>query len=202
MSPRYLFLIALSLICVASYNPKSKLPAVEPALILILHRIVLRWNQTGQKHSGAPDIAHTVLLNYPKTLGLLTLITYLTICVRIGNRFSPPPPIALSADATGFEQFQRGLLPLASKNTVGFTVSSTIVCAALVFKMAFVAHDAPEIVKWMPAIAQEILKRDVDLIWAARVVFIALTVATVWVTGSDFLTRRKGGRGSKSTLTY
>lgn len=182
---------------VTSYNSSSKLPSAVPVIILLLHRILLRWNQTGQKHSGAPDIAHTYLLNYPKTLWVLALITYLEICVRIGSHFWPSPKASLPPKATGLQHFQRGLSTVASVNSGSFAVSSTIVCAALVFKMAFVARDAPELVKWMPAMAQELLEHDVPLVWAARLVFIALAAATGWVSVADVLTRRKGGRASK-----
>ncbi|OKL56752.1 hypothetical protein UA08_07882 [Talaromyces atroroseus] len=89
-------------------------------------RIVRRWNQTGQKFAGEPDIVHFLASSQPRLLWVFILLTYMANC--------------------------RGLIrstPFGNKLSLSnalWTVLSVVVStAALVFKLSFTAADAPEI---------------------------------------------------------
>ncbi|KAL4998988.1 alkaline-phosphatase-like protein [Aspergillus recurvatus] len=60
-----------------------------PAAILALsHRIIRRWNQTGQKFAAEPDIARTYLPSHRSSLWLLIVVTYADVCLHLMDDFS------------------------------------------------------------------------------------------------------------------
>ena len=96
-------------------------------MILALHRLIQRWNQTGQKFAGAPDIVQDVLRPNPVYLWLLVAATYLTLLYRIGNHI---------------------VHDLKTGATLGTACSLALVIPALFFKLGFTANDAPELLEW------------------------------------------------------
>lgn len=86
----------------------------------MLSRIARRWNQSGQKHAGASDIAG-VLLGYPTAVWLLVVLTLLLL----------------------FSQIRRAPRHIWDVLT---TIGTFLAMATtLLFKVVFSANDAPEL---------------------------------------------------------
>lgn len=94
---------------------------------LLLVRVIRRWNQTGQKHAGGPDIANFIVSTKPFLLWLLVLVAYVDAARRL---------------------FRCGL-PLTSR-TISFAIYLSLCFAALRFKIAFTYTDAPELFIGLP----------------------------------------------------
>lgn len=125
------------------------------AASLALHRISVRWNQTGQKHAGEPDISRHFFPEHHLIMWALVIATY----ARLGFRL------------------HRALL--------GFFVTEVSVIAAVVtilpafvFKLNFTQADAPELVR---GLASQIRERSepFGLVLQAQVVFTALAILTI-----------------------
>ncbi len=127
--------------------------------LLALHRLARRWNQTGQKHAGAPDIAHSVL---PESRSLLWSIIALTY-VNLGSRL---------AQLSSHEQ-------LTARVTTS-AVAIILTAAAFIFKLSFTAQEAPELVQG-PGRPVWSLLTSVSLAVQARMVFIGLVGCLAWL---------------------
>ena len=90
--------------------------------LLLTLRVNRRWNQTGQKHAGDPDIARTILPVHNLFLWAMVMATYLDLAQRISWRGLPRAP-----------------------RKVSLAASIALCVAAVQFKMAFTDADAPEI---------------------------------------------------------
>lgn len=132
------------------------------ALVLVL-RIVRRWNQTGQKHAGASDIARTFLPAQPWMLWVLVVVTYLDLARRLSRRG----------------------LPRASR-TISAVCSISLSLAAFGFKVAFTHADAPELLLGIPPRLLTLLEAT-SLVTQARTVFLGITLSLLFtiLAGSD-----------------
>lgn len=117
--------------------------------LLATQRIVRRWNQTGQKFTADPDIAHTFFSSRPAVMWALVALTYLDSIYQL-HRSLP-----------------KTILP-----RLGVFILPVL---ALVFKVNFVANDAPELLAGSPLSR---LSRSwpsvLSLVLQARVVFVGL----------------------------
>ena len=113
-------------------------------------RIIRRWNQTGQKHAGEPDIARTVLPAYNQVLWLLVLATYFNITQRLARKILPRIGRHISA-----------------------ACSVALCVAALGFKIVFTKAEAPEL---LIDLRTEFLKpmQETSLVFQSRVVFMGI----------------------------
>lgn len=127
-------------------------------LVLVLHRISQRWNQTGQKFAGAPDIVHDILRPNPWLLWMLVALTYLVLIYRIRNQFA---------------------IDLRSGIPMGTTCALILCVPAFAFKLGFTANDAPELLLWLSKDGVEALSRF-PLIGGARIVFVTFGVEALW----------------------
>jgi ethanolaminephosphotransferase len=154
-------------------------------MLAIINRIVRRWNQTGQKFAGEPDIAQGFLPNHQKLLWALILLTYLDIC-RNMIRISP------------FRDFCRVVM--------WSSLSVIVTSLAFAFKLGFTAADSPELLdSWM----LEMLERTsgggaFSLVLQARLVFLGtffLVMIFMYtnMAATELLPKRKGTE--KSTWT-
>ena len=123
---------------------------LAPVITLVITRFCRRWNQTGQKHAGAPDIGRTYLRSYNLVLWTLVVGTYISVLYRLGNY--------------GFPRLHRHI-----SLAFAFTISS----AALGFKIAFTKADAPELLNGVWEIPIKALF-DIPLVVQARVVFLGI----------------------------
>jgi len=125
--------------------------SVDGFVVCVLFGITRRWNQTGQKYAGEADLVTEILTQSPWLLWTLIYLTYLAVPRRLRTR----------PGELGFRRMR--ILPVL------------VTASAFLFKIAFTAAEAPELLKGMP-----ILKHIVDftarypLMSLARVVFLGL----------------------------
>ncbi|PPJ52725.1 hypothetical protein CBER1_11161 [Cercospora berteroae] len=116
--------------------------------LLAVHRLSVRWNQTGQKFAGADDIVRTLFPEHHVVMWLLILATYAY---------------------QGFLLVTRSFAGLMGAEV---SVPLAVVCVlpGLVFKLNFTQADAPELVRGL-ASGIRALTQNVDLVVQARVAF-------------------------------
>ncbi|KAI9677584.1 MAG: major facilitator super transporter protein [Caeruleum heppii] len=127
---------------------------ISPSMLFGL-RLLRRWNQTGQKYAGAPDIAHSFLPKHTVFMWLAVLVTYYDVLQRLARR--------------GF--------PYASTE-VSTVLAMALCLSALCFKCAFTYADAPELLRALPPQLTRRLGR-LPLVLLARVVFVGIAVTLV-----------------------
>lgn len=130
--------------------------AVVVLPILACHRLMLRWNQTGQKHSGEPDIAHNFFPSHHVLMWLLILITYLVVGVQLA----------------------RTCLRSATIGDADLAIAFVVILPAVVFKLNFTQADAPELVLGLGENLRAVTA-NIDLVSQARVVFVMLTLCLI-----------------------
>src|SRR5579862_6240245 len=113
---------------------------------LIALRVARRWNQTGQKFAGEPDIAKSFLPLHSLILWGAVLTTYFDILQRLSRRGFRHAPIQISS-----------------------IVAITLCLAAFSFKVSFTNADAPELVQGFSLALLEGLG-DIPLATQARAV--------------------------------
>ncbi|MCJ1240265.1 major facilitator super transporter protein [Varicellaria rhodocarpa] len=114
-------------------------------MLLATTRMARRWNQTGQKHAGATDIAKHFLPAHRVTLWILVVATFLHLTYGIIQRGSPK------------------VVPSTAMVIAIFTCLATFV-----FKAAFTTADSPELLPQLPRFILRPFK-DISLIYQARV---------------------------------
>lgn len=144
--------------------------------LFAVHRLNVRWNQTGQKHAGDPDIVHTVFPDAHVVMWLLIWATY---------------------SYTGYLLVTRAFAGLLARG-VGILTAVVLILPAFVFKLNFTQADAPELVQ---GLAKQIryFTEGFELVLQARVSFMALAVVTIVVIVLSILSNRESVRtGSKA----
>ena len=129
------------------------------AVVCILFAVMRRWNQTGQKHAGEADLATELLTQSPWLLWTLVVLTYAILPRRLRSR--------------------PGELGLKRMRVVPVLVTAS----AFLFKVAFTAAEAPELLENM-AILKPVVNfaAQYPLISLARLVFLgqANLVGAAW----------------------
>ncbi|KAK6584505.1 hypothetical protein PZA11_002729 [Diplocarpon coronariae] len=158
------WLILLWMKSTRKQNPNKILLTLRSVSIIVVARISRRWNQTGQKWAGEPDIARSFFSEHRLTLWVLVGITYLwTLQSLTARGFSPFPQMVSAAIATA------------------------LVTATLNFKLAFTHEDSPELMAGIAKImADNEAGAGASLIGRARIAFIAIGIALVYTIGSGF----------------
>ncbi|EFR03310.1 GPI ethanolamine phosphate transferase 2 [Nannizzia gypsea CBS 118893] len=143
-----------------SSNRQERKSAYASAFILAaLTRVMRRWNQTGQKFAGEPDIANTFFREHPNVLWLLILFTYTDLYQRL-------LPNTSIADPTS-KLLSLLYLPLTS--------------FSFIFKVVFTDADAPELIRntpFLPFLIKGV--RGLSLVFQARVVLIGVLVCSMY----------------------
>lgn len=141
--------------------------------ILACHRLMLRWNQTGQKHAGEPDIVHAFFPSHHILMWMLILATYLIV---------------------GF-QLAKICLRGAMIGDADLAIAFVVILPAVVFKLNFTQADAPELVLGLGEKLRAVTA-NVDLVSQARVVFVMLTFCFILaVVEAKWKGKRQGTRG-------
>lgn len=130
-------------------------------LLLGLHRVATRWNQTGQKHAGAPDVSRTFFPAQTGVLWTLVLGTYVDVAAGIARTTLV------------------GILPVGLAAVVGVWA----VVPAIVFKTNFAYADAPELVGSSLGDAAKQAAAGYSLVTQAQVTFLVLAVMAVVAVG-------------------
>ncbi len=126
------------------------IPSISAMMVLTLMRMVRRWNQTGQKHAGEPDIARTTLPSHNRVLWLLVLATYFNVMQRLARK----------------------ALPKTSRH-ISVASSIALCVATLGFKLTFTKAEAPEL---LAGLHVDFLRpmEAISLVVQSRVVFIGI----------------------------
>ncbi|KAM3073420.1 major facilitator superfamily transporter protein [Clarireedia jacksonii] len=149
----------LFLSCVGNVSRQSRFSRRTTLLaisILTITRIARRWNQTGQKFAGDPDIARTFFSQHRWTLWNLVAITYLWNLQSLASK--------------GFSRFPQ---------VVAGIISTLLTTTAVTFKLAFTYEDSPEL---LAGFAKSIAQSDngISLVLRARLVFIGIACALLY----------------------
>ncbi|RKF56455.1 GPI ethanolamine phosphate transferase 2 [Golovinomyces cichoracearum] len=120
-------------------------------LILLAVRIAVRWNQTGQKFAGQPDIVKNFLFKHLTTLWLLVIIAYMWSLQRICAKMHPRFPSVAS-----------------------IPITSVLLLAALSFKIKSTNEDSPELVTFLRPIAN--MSFGFSLVSRARFLYLLLAI--------------------------
>ncbi|KAI5249256.1 alkaline phosphatase-like protein [Aureobasidium subglaciale] len=173
------------------YAAKIKVTGLRTSIVfsafvlLALHRLSTRWNQTGQKHAGESDIAHTFFPDHHIILWMLIITTYIHLAFRIGRR-------------TFAEIFAPEFATISA---------ISLVLPSFVFKLNFTQADAPELVGGLAESIRQ-LTSELDLVMQARTAFVglgisALVVITMVALGygrEDEVVRKGAGKFRESRL--
>lgn len=153
--------------------------SLEPwfaASLLVLLRLLRVWNQTGQKHTGEPDIARTVLPAHNMLLWLLVLLTYIDVIQRLSRR----------------------AVPWASRH-LAIAASLALGVAALGFKVAFTKSDTPELLQGLGYLGSAPIE-EASLAAQARAVFTSIVIMVVLTSFPAVYQRIWGGRATKGRI--
>ncbi|KAF2184722.1 GPI ethanolamine phosphate transferas-like protein 2 [Zopfia rhizophila CBS 207.26] len=166
-------------------------PAV---MLLIVTRTLRRWNQTGQKHAGAPDIAHSTFLLHPLVLWSLVGAVYLDITIRLSRHIarSVMDP-KKSREEKGYAELESG----EGDRFVGMLAVFPLGATAFVFKLGFTAKDAPELVKGVNG-GLFYWVGDLGLVGVARMVFVGLALSASWLVISEWRRTKMVKKGKES----
>ncbi|EMR80950.1 hypothetical protein ACHAO1_006136 [Botrytis cinerea] len=150
---------------------------ISSIMILVATRIARRWNQTGQKFAGDPDIARTFFSQHRLTLWTLVGATYLWNLQSLASK--------------GFPRFPQILAGV---------ISTLLATAAITFKLAFTNEDSPEL---LAGIAKTMADNDtgIPLVLRARLVFIGIASCLVYTVLSSFSPPSKRQNGKFLFLT-
>ena len=166
----FLVLYVTSTVRLSDRKTRSQLFAAA-ALLLMIHRLAIRWNQTGQKHAGEPDIVHTVFPEAHLVMWTLILAAY---------------------SYNGFMLIRKafgGIMALE----LSVLAAVVLVMPAVVFKLNFTQADAPELVQGL-AVQLRKWSEPFDLVQQARFSFTLLTLATVAVVLLSVASARASAR--------
>jgi ethanolaminephosphotransferase len=172
----------------------------HPAImLLVLHRIVRRWNQTGQKYAGAPDIVHSPLFYGSNSIVLWSLVgaTYMDIMVKMSKHIARS--IASVDDGKSRESVDFESTDV--NGFIGMIAVLPLTATAFVFKLAFTAKDAPELTY---GINEGLLQwvGDLSLVGVAQMVFGGVALLASWQIFAEWrrsrARRRVQGSGGKS----
>lgn len=169
-----------SLPCISNRQWRNRrLLALVAVNILIAMRVARRWNQTGQKFAGEPDIGRTFLFEHTTFLWTILCITYLWNLQSLAS--------------TGFPRFPQ---------LVAGAIATALATAAVTFKLAFTYEDSPEL---MVGAVKSMANNDVgvSLVLRARIVFIGILIAVIYTIISGFsLPKRINRKSSNFSLKF
>ena len=156
---------------------------LHPALMaLVIHRLVRRWNQTGQKFAGADDIVNSGIFHGNNSILLWVLVgaTYLDVTNRISRHIARSVVTVDTPASTS----QLDSEPEQQHRMMGSLIATPICVAAIVFKLAFTAKDAPELTY---GLSEGIMERVemLNLLDLARMVFGGIGIVFSWILFSE-----------------
>ena len=133
------------------------LEAIAVPCVLLLFGVARRWNQTGQKYAGSPDMVSEIFSIHTWLLWLLVVGAYAAISRSLSSRIRSWHSSALFS-----------LLPVAA------------CIASFTFKVAFTAADAPELLQKLPLLLPLLeVTSQLDLLTLARLAFLGNLVMLV-----------------------
>jgi ethanolaminephosphotransferase len=165
----------------------------HPALmVLVLHRVIRRWNQTGQKYAGADDIVNSGIF-HGNSFVLWSVVgaTYMDITLRLAAH------VARSIATFDGDQSKKSLdaEPTEVNRLMGTIAVLPLTATAFAFKLAFTAKDAPELTYGLSGGMMDSLEA-LDLVGLAQMVFGGIALSGGWITFTEWQrSRRRAKRG-------
>lgn len=148
--------------------------------VLACHRLMVRWNQTGQKHAGEPDVVHNFFPSHHVLMWILILTTYLVVGYQLAR-------ICLRSTLIG---------------DADLAIAFVAILPAVVFKLNFTQADAPELVLGLGGQLRAVTA-DLDLLTQARVVFVMLTICLIAaIVGVKWNHQKQGTRSECSKQAF
>ena len=145
-----------------SKGTKDLTSSLSAAVLLTILRIIRRWNQTGQKYSGDPDIAKNFLPTHNLILWSLVVATYLDLAQRLARR------------------------ALMRMSRLASTILATALClASFSFKVSYTKVDAPELLSGLEGMIIAPVE-NVSLVTQAWTVFLIIGLVAVYVVYRRF----------------
>jgi ethanolaminephosphotransferase len=160
----------------------------HPAIMaLVIHRVVRRWNQTGQKYAGADDIVNSGIF-HSNSIVLWSLIgaTYMDVTLRLSRH------VARSIATFDSEPHAKNV-EIESTNQhrmMGSVAVLPLTGTAFIFKLAFTAKDAPELTNGLTANLLETVE-NLNLVGLAQMVFGGLTLSSIWIVIAEWQRSKK-----------
>ncbi|KAF2446391.1 hypothetical protein P171DRAFT_453791 [Karstenula rhodostoma CBS 690.94] len=171
---------------------QSKFVFHPAIMLLVTHRIIRRWNQTGQKYAGADDIVHSGIFHGSSSFILWALVgaTYMDITIRVSRH--------IARSVVVFDKGSNNEDPQAvdANRFLGVVAVLPLGATAFIFKLAFTAREAPELTH---GINQGLIQwvADLSLVDVARMVFAGTALSAVWISISEWKRKRdRRGEGS------
>ncbi|KAM5433367.1 major facilitator superfamily transporter protein [Microsporum canis] len=128
-------------------------------VLAALTRVMRRWNQTGQKFAGEPDIANTFFREHPNVMWILILFAYTDLYQRLLPNTSIGDP----------------------KNKLLSLLYLPLTSFSFIFKVVFTDADAPELIRNTPFLSFLIRGvRGLSLVFQARVVLIGVLISSMY----------------------
>lgn len=161
----------------------------HPAIMaLVIHRVIRRWNQTGQKYAGADDIVNSGVFHSSNSFLLWALIgaTYIDVIIRLARH------VARSLATFDAEQKARKVeVDSTDQNRMVGTLAILPLCGtAFIFKLAFTAKDAPELTQGVTGALLDFIE-SADLVGLARMVFGGIALSGSWITFAEWQRSKK-----------
>ncbi|PZD44166.1 Phosphodiest domain containing protein [Pyrenophora tritici-repentis] len=162
------------------YNNWIFHPAI---MVLATHRVIRRWNQTGQKYAGADDIVNSGVFHgsYSVILWILIGATYMDITIRLARH------VARSIATFDTESKPRNVeLESTDQNRMFGTIAVLPLCGtAFIFKLAFTLKDAPELTS---GVSTALMSRvdGLDLVGLVRMIFGGLLLSGSWIVVAEW----------------
>ena len=132
-------------------------------LALMILRLLRRWNQTGQKHLGDPDIARTFFSSHNWVMWVLVASSYIDIAQRLARRGLPRVP-------------RQVVTPL----------TFALCLVAFEFKTIFTKADAPELLDGLQSLPIWPML-EASLVTRAKAIFLSIAAAVVFTLFSEFV---------------
>jgi ethanolaminephosphotransferase len=172
---------------------------LHPAIMaFVIHRVIRRWNQTGQKYAGADDIVNSGIFHGNSfVLWSLVGVTYMDVTLRLVRH--------IARSIATFDGDQKGNVEIESTDQhrmMGTIAVLPLVGTAFVFKLAFTAKDAPELSYGMTGSTMEAVEA-LNLVGLARMVFGGLALSGTWIAFAEWqrskkrAKRRRQGNGGE-----
>ncbi|PVI02738.1 alkaline phosphatase-like protein [Periconia macrospinosa] len=166
---------------------------LHPAImVLVLHRIIRRWNQTGQKFAGADDIVHSPLFRGSYSIVLWALVgsTYIDVTNRLSRHVARS--IAAFEGLSGVSLGDGPYDDFDPNRFMAFIAVLPLGATAFVFKLGFTTLDAPELTG---GINRDLLNwvAGLGLVGVARMVFGGIGLSAFWIAVAEWK-RAKGRR--------
>ncbi|KAF2128574.1 GPI ethanolamine phosphate transferase 2 [Dothidotthia symphoricarpi CBS 119687] len=156
----------------------------HPAIMaLALHRVIRRWNQTGQKYAGADDIVTSgVFHGHGSTLlWLLVGATYVDVTLRLSRHVAR----SVATFDSGMSVRAVEIESTDSHRMVGTVAVLPLSCTAFIFKLAFTAKDAPELTQGITGALMEWIE-TLDLVVLAQTVFGGIALVGSWIAFAEW----------------